>query len=84
MACLKGYAAEFFLEPVVRHHHRRKRREGERLERRFAHGRGAFWVALLSRHSRLRHLVLRGWYWAIRSSIRTDVIRGMRDMILES
>jgi glycosyltransferase involved in cell wall biosynthesis len=82
-ACLLGHPAGFFVEPVIRHHHRRKRRQGEALVRRFAHGRGAFWAKMLLEFPAQRPALLRHWYWMMRSAMRRNPLSGLLTVLRE-
>jgi hypothetical protein len=82
-ACLDGHPAGFFLEPVIRHHHRRKQAQGEALARRFAIGRGAFWAKMLLSHRAYRTQLCKGWYWMMRSAIRRNKAPGLIECLRE-
>lgn len=82
-ACLLGHPTGFFVEPVIRHHHRRKRKQGEALVRRFAHGRGAFWAKMLLAFPDQRVALLRHWYWMMRSAMRCKPLSGLLTVVRE-
>lgn len=76
-ACLRGHAAGFYPDPVIRHHHRRKQAEGEALMRRFAIGRGAFWAKMLLAFPQHRPQLLRQWYWTTCAQARGRPLAGL-------
>lgn len=83
-ACLDGHAVRFSVEPVVRHHHRRKQREGEALVRSYAYGRGAYWIKMLAAYPGRRGLLLKHWFWTLRSALVWRRWRGFRECVYEA